>query len=91
MWVDTGVDAAEESSSVLTADTSATIAMELAETLSVEVTSLDPLGQTIDTDALDRLVDGIDSEFQFEFSHENCRITLTAETLEITPIADERA
>jgi hypothetical protein len=56
---------------------SAEIAIKLSETLEKDVTDIEPIGNQIDTDALNRLFQrSAGADFRFEFTHAGCRVEL---------------
>lgn len=63
---------------------STTVAFELASALDCEPTELSPLSESIDPEALDRLVDADRTgELTVAFRHEGRRIAVTPEEIEI--------
>lgn len=78
MWTDeqSGIEERGIDGSVALAP-SAEIAIKLSETLEKDVTDIEPIGNEIDTDALNRLVQrSAGADFRFEFTHEGCTIEL---------------
>lgn len=66
---------------------SATVALLLSETLEKDVTELEPLGNKIDTDALNRLCGRHpDTDFRIEFTHEGCRIEVEKDDVKISEL-----
>ncbi|MFC7021052.1 MULTISPECIES: HalOD1 output domain-containing protein [Haloarcula] len=78
MWTDEKLRT-EESSVTDSVDRapSTEIAIKLSETLEKSVTDIEPIGDQIDTDALNRLVrQSAGDDFRFEFTHAGCHIEL---------------
>lgn len=66
---------------------SAAVALMLSDELGKDVTELEPLGNKIDTDALNRLFQrNRDTELLFEFTHEGCRITVEQDDIDISSL-----
>jgi hypothetical protein len=85
MWTDEKLRA-EESAIEGSVDRapSAEIAIKLSETLEKDVTDIEPIGNQIDTDALNRLVRrSAGADFRFEFTHAGCHIELDRTGIQI--------
>ncbi|MFC7250458.1 HalOD1 output domain-containing protein [Halomicroarcula sp. GCM10025324] len=88
MWTEEELGSPDAGQDELTdAAPSTAIAIKLSERLGKDVTELEPVGQTIDTDALDRLVERSASrEFRFEFQHEGCLVELEQSEVSVTKL-----
>jgi hypothetical protein len=66
---------------------SATVALLLSDTLEKDVTELEPLGNKIDTDALNQLCERHqDTDFHLEFTHEGCRIAIEENAVNVSKL-----
>ncbi|MFC6865256.1 HalOD1 output domain-containing protein [Halomicroarcula sp. GCM10025817] len=70
---------------------SAEIAFKLSETLEKDVTDIEPIGNQIDTDALNRLFQrSAGADFRFEFTHAGCHVELDPTGIEVDRLDSAR-
>lgn len=88
MWTNEDFESREaDSGRVPEVAPSASVALMLSDVLGKEVTDIEPLGNKIDTDALNRLFQrNRDTDLRFEFTHEGCRITVQHDDIDVSSL-----